>query len=242
MASEIYELLSSFGFHHPLHPAMTHLPVGLTISAFLFGLLAYLSKRSQYAQTARHCIVLALLASLPTIIFGYFDWQHFYGGALIFSIIAKMILAALLFVFLIALTVTGIKNPKINNRQLMSQFAGFVIVIGLGFFGGELVYKKPVDSNGKASADKTTDVASVQDGERLFDTKCSFCHLTESTQTKVGPGLKGLFQRDKMPVSGWPVSEENVRRQMKTPFDQMPAFDQLTSEEIIVLTEYIKTL
>ena len=34
-----------------------------------------------------HCVVLAILAAIPTRVFGYFDWQHFYGGVLIFQFI-----------------------------------------------------------------------------------------------------------------------------------------------------------
>ena len=242
MESKIYELLSSIGYHHPLHPAMTHLPVGLTISAFLFAVLAFLLKRSQFGQTAVHCIVLAFLTAIPTIVSGYFDWQHFYGGGFIVPIVGKMVLATLLLVLLCILSVKGIKNPKITSRRIMAHFAGFVIVIGLGFFGGELVYTKQAASSGKISPDKTMDTAVVKEGERLFEAKCSFCHFTESAETKVGPGLKGLFQREKMPVSGWPVSGENLERQLKTPFDQMPAFDELTSKEINSLENFLKTL
>ena len=64
----LYELLSVIGFHHPLHPAMTHLPVGLTIAGFIFIVLAYFFKRPKYAQSAKHCAVLALLAAIPTVV------------------------------------------------------------------------------------------------------------------------------------------------------------------------------
>ncbi|MCF8045311.1 MAG: cytochrome c [Desulfarculaceae bacterium] len=108
--------------------------------------------------------------------------------------------------------------------------------------GGELVYNKQTASEQKTSAGEISEKASVTDGKELFEKKCSACHLADSPRTKVGPGLKGLFQKEKMQVSGWPVSEENLKRQLKKPFDQMPAFDQLTDKEITALTGYIKTL
>lgn len=252
MAQELYQLLSSIGYHHPLHPAFTHLPVGLTITCFLFALLGYLSNRPQFTQTARHCTILALLSVIPAIIFGYFDWQHFYGGATIFPVIAKMALAAILLLVLCVLVFTGIKSQNVTGRHMGLYFVAFLVVIGLGFLGGELVFEKQPasDQNPPLESKTLTDpplenktlTASQTEGKELFDQKCSSCHLADSTQAKFGPGLKELFQKETMPVSGWPVTEDNLKRQLKNPFDQMPAFDQLTDKEITVLTAYIKTL
>src|ERR1700691_128469 len=46
-------------------------------------------------------------------------------------------------------------------------------------------------------------------GKEVFD-QCSVCHNADSTETKVGPGLKGLFKTAKL-VNGKPVTEANVR-------------------------------
>lgn len=242
MASEIYQLLSSIGYHHPLHPALTHLPVGLTITCFLFALLGYLSNRPQFTQTARHCTILAFLSVIPAIVFGYFDWQHFYSGAYIFPVIAKIVLAAILLFVLCVLVFTGVKRQNLTGRQIGLYFAAFLMVIGLGFLGGELVFEKQPASDKNPPLENKTLTASQTQGKELFDKKCSSCHLADSTQAKVGPGLKKLFKKETMPVSGWPVSEENLKKQLITPFDQMPAFDQLTDKEITTLTDYIKTL
>jgi len=98
MVSQLYKFLSGIGYHHPLHPALTHLPVGLTIAGFIFIAMSIFLKRPNFAQ------------------------------------------------------------------------------------------------------------------------------------------------REKMPVSGWPVSPESVRRQLKTPFNQMPPFGSLNNEETSTLTDYLKSL
>jgi len=81
-------------------------------------------------------------------------------------------------------------------------------------------------------------------GEALFHQMgCGGCHYTDSTETKVGPGLKGLFKRKTLPVSGRPVTEANVRRQLTTPFKHMPVFANiLTDEQRTELIAYLKTL
>ncbi len=81
-------------------------------------------------------------------------------------------------------------------------------------------------------------------GKELFETAgCSQCHFTDSVKTKIGPGLKGLFGGTKLPVSHRPVSEENVRRQLNDPYENMPSFaERLTSDERAQVISYLKTL
>lgn len=81
-------------------------------------------------------------------------------------------------------------------------------------------------------------------GFQLFINKgCVNCHFTESRETKVGPGLKGLFERDTLPVSGREVTEENIKKQLTSPYRNMPSFAaSLTAEQQGELIEYLKTL
>ena len=241
MASVLYEWLSGIGYHHPLHPALTHLPVGLTIAGFIFIVLAFFFNRPNFAQTAKHCAVLALLAAIPTVFVGYLDWQHYYGGSLIFPIKMKLGLAFALVALLLAAVFTGMQSEKTSVGRLFVHLLSLLVVIGLGYFGGELIYGKKTTAT-QSSANDVLDAASVVAGAKLFEKNCSFCHFTDSTDTKVGPGLKGLFKREKMSVSGWSVSADNLRRQLQTPFNEMPSFDSLTDEEIKYLTDYLKSL
>jgi len=45
-----------------------------------------------------------------------------------------------------------------------------------------------------------------------------------------------------MPVSGAPVSDANIRKQLKAPFKDMPPFSDLLEEDIEALIAYLKTL
>lgn len=81
-------------------------------------------------------------------------------------------------------------------------------------------------------------------GATLFQEKgCSQCHFTGSRNAKIGPGLQGLFERSELPVSGRSVTEENVRNQLKDPFEEMPSFaDRLSQKEIENIISYLKTI
>lgn len=78
-------------------------------------------------------------------------------------------------------------------------------------------------------------------GKDVFD-QCSVCHNADSTETKVGPGLKGLFKMDKL-VNGKPANEANVRDLINNGGNGMPAYaDQLSDQDKNDLIAYLKTL
>ncbi len=81
-------------------------------------------------------------------------------------------------------------------------------------------------------------------GADLFQTKgCDSCHNTASTRIKIGPGLEGLFDRQRLPGSGRPVTEEHIRQQLIDPYENMPSFaNQLTRKERTRIISYLKTL
>ena len=235
MIESIYQTLTKFGYTHPLHPALTHVPIGMVMGAFLFVLVALIFRRTNLTQTARNCSVLALIAAVPTALLGIMDWLHFYGGSLLFPIKMKLILAGILIVFLILAVIFGFFGETFSKIVISLYVLCLFTVIGLGYFGGELVYGTKAPAAGVAEGP-------VAEGAVVFKQNCSACHLTDSTATKIGPGLKGVFKGDKFPVSALPVSEDNFRRQLQKPLGKMPPFGHLPPEQVEALIAYLKTL
>ncbi len=81
-------------------------------------------------------------------------------------------------------------------------------------------------------------------GALLYKEKgCAHCHLTDSTEIGMAPGLKDLFKRKSLPVVGKPATEENVRDQLKKPYKNMPSFaGRLNEKEMDEIIAYLKTL
>jgi cytochrome c2 len=78
-------------------------------------------------------------------------------------------------------------------------------------------------------------------GKDVFD-QCSVCHNADSEETKVGPGLKGLFKHAKL-VNGKPVNDANVREKINEGGNGMPAYaDQLSDQDKNDVIAYLKTL
>ncbi|TNF53876.1 cytochrome c [bacterium] len=86
------------------------------------------------------------------------------------------------------------------------------------------------------------DQESIVQGKTLFDAKCSICHDANSTQTIVGPGLKGVLKKPRLPVSDRPATPENIRSQLKMPFNRMPSFEYLSDDEIHDIIAFLNTL
>jgi cytochrome c len=79
-------------------------------------------------------------------------------------------------------------------------------------------------------------------GKEVFD-QCSVCHNADSTDVKVGPGLKGLFKKDKMSTTGKPVTDANVRMKIEEGGNGMPSYkDVLSDAEKADVIAYLRTL
>lgn len=81
-----------------------------------------------------------------------------------------------------------------------------------------------------------------QTGEELFTANCTICHHTDSKDKKVGPGLLELFKSAKLPDSGLPVTDENVRQRIVNGGDKMPTFKHLSDAELKAIIDYLKSL
>jgi uncharacterized membrane protein len=140
MIETMYHLLESVGFVHPLHPAMTHLPMGMAMGGFVFALIFFLLEKQEFLRTAYYCITLGLAGIIPTVVLGFTDWQYRFGGEWSHLIVMKMIFAVLLslsFMTAIKFSLNSKENPK---RILFIYALCLVFATGLGFMGGKLQY------------------------------------------------------------------------------------------------------
>jgi mono/diheme cytochrome c family protein len=193
MIEFFYKILTTIGYTHPIHAPTTHIPVGMVIGAFLFGIVSWKFGKETLARTANHCITLALITLLPTVIVGIMDWQHYYAGAWLFPIKMKLPLAGLLLILLVFALSAGYRAESISKQILIIYALCLLNVTALGYFGGELAYggrapSKPSDSAG------VTLTAEVEDGATLFNETCSACHPNGGNSIKQNLPLKTASQ------------------------------------------------
>jgi uncharacterized membrane protein len=169
MIESLYGFLREMGYAHPLHAPMTHLPLGMMVGAFIFAILARLLGKTSLIPTARHCTVLAFISVFPAAVFGVIDWLHFYGGAWLFPIRMKILLAPILAVILLICLLLEKRAHIVRRTLIFFLLLGFLTSAGLGYFGGELVFshlkipEPPVSMSG-------------QEGAEAFVRACVSCH------------------------------------------------------------------
>ena len=78
-------------------------------------------------------------------------------------------------------------------------------------------------------------------GKEVFE-QCAVCHNPDSDEKKMGPGLKGLFKKDKL-ANGKKPTEANIRAKVDEGGNGMPSYkDMLSDQEKDDLIAYLKTL
>ncbi len=80
-------------------------------------------------------------------------------------------------------------------------------------------------------------------GRRIYDKNCDQCHEPYSTRGKKGPGLKGVFQKQYLSVSGLPANDDRVSEIVRFGRSKMPAYGQtLDQQQLQDLLAYMHTL
>ncbi len=243
----IYHFLEKLGFTHPLHPLLTHLPIALVVAALTFQLIAFLTRSyDKYAQTARHCSILAFLAVFPTIILGLTDWTYFYGGQWMFEIKMKMILAGVLTLLLFLLVIVHIKRSTRSGTVLVLYLLSFFTVTGLGYFGGEIVFGKSAPAGVAAQKKEgTPSNVAFTDVLNIFQNNCTGCHsganpphsLNLTTYDKV---MKGS-SNGAVVVPGKPAKSELIERVKGISTPRMPYKEKpLPDSKIQILEKWVE--
>ena len=187
MIEFLFKTLANVGYTHPIHPPVTHIAVGMVIGAFLFGIVAWKLRHQALAKTAHHCIILALLALLPTVFAGLMDWQHYYAGAWLFPIKMKLALAVLLLILLVFAWTAGCRGETVSKSAVIIYALCLVNAMAIGYFGGELVFA------GK-TAQKEKETPGFELKAEQFTRSCSACHANGGNNIKSHLPLKDAPQ------------------------------------------------
>jgi uncharacterized membrane protein len=168
MIDTLYNLLEKIGYTHPIHPSFTHVPIGGVIVAFCLGLAFLLWRRQNLMLSAYHALIIAFIFLIPTALAGIMDWQHYYSGAWIFPIQMKIALAITLFI-LLSTTLIVFRMGDVRPSIMITLFTLCLFnVMGLGYFGGQLVYEGRIPAVSKE----------FLPGRKIFVNHCSGCHPT----------------------------------------------------------------
>ncbi len=146
---------------HPLHPAITDVPVGgWTVAAALDALEMF--GASKYRAGADAAVAIGLLGAVPAALSGITDWSDTHGKPQRVGAIHGMLNMGA--VTLYAGSYIARKSKKRTLAHLLG-FVGFGLVIASAYLGGELSYAQKIgvnhapDPEGELPADYTPAIA-----------------------------------------------------------------------------------
>ncbi len=177
----LYEFLYNVGYREPIHPAIVHIPIGAFTCAFVLGILSLGLRRPGLGRAAWYTLIVSFVSIFPTIFFGFEDWQRFFAGGWLFQIKMKLALAAVLLVASFMAVIAGRRGERTSGRGAGLSLLCLFLVIGLGWFGGRLVYGGRVPPTLRA----------LRPGEKLFLYNCSGCHPYGGNMVDADEPLRG---------------------------------------------------
>ncbi len=118
-----------------------------------------------------------------------------------------------------------------------------VLFISVAFIAANQLNSLALSPVKVSPATTVTSTEDAKNGAKLFAETCKICHHTESSDTLVGPGLKGLYKDRKKMLSGKAVTDDNVKNLIQKGRNAMPAYKgKFNAAQLADLIAYLKTL
>lgn len=188
---------------------------------------------------------LFLILLLPLLVLGMGHWARLGDQASLRAVSHAVLAWGLIIAALLKVAIARFYKQFLrlvpSMGMLVFCLAFVVFMISAGFFFVRTL-RAAEASSGKLEIATAEIVGNARQGALLFNAKCASCHLADSEDKKIGPGLKDLLRKEKLPHSGHPATVENVKRVLIRPILTMPSFANLTDQEIANLIAYLKTL
>lgn len=146
----LQDLLHGTWIGHPLHPALTDVPLGAWTAAVLLDGADVVSPRPEgFRQAAQAAVGLGVIGGIGAALTGVTDWQHTHDGARRAGLVHGALNAAGLALFV--LSWRDRRRGRLTRARVASS-VGYGIGLASSYLGGSLVFRHGigVDHGGAA--------------------------------------------------------------------------------------------
>ncbi|HMC40368.1 MAG TPA: Rieske 2Fe-2S domain-containing protein [Acidimicrobiales bacterium] len=154
------DLLSGSQLGHPLHPALTDIPIGSFAAATVLDLVG--GRRSRDA--VRALLAVGIVATVPTATAGLADWSDTYGSEQRIGLVHALSNVAALSLF--AGSLAARRSGRTPLGRALS-LAGMTTLATGGYLGGHLTYSRGVGVNNAFYQPEPEDWTAVMDAADL---------------------------------------------------------------------------
>ncbi len=158
----IKDLLHGVGFGHPLHPALTDIPVGSWSAAMVLDLLSLGGNRA-LEKGADATLSVGLIGSLGAALSGLADWQETYGRERRIGLLHGMLNATAGILYIASL----VQRRRRRGAGILLSSLGYGAVLLSSYLGGELVFVQGTGVNHAAWLETSDEFTPVMDDAAL---------------------------------------------------------------------------
>lgn len=169
-ARAIADLLHGTWLGHPLHAALTDVPIGAWMLAAGFDAYAALGGSREAEWAADKLLAIGVVAAVPTALAGMADYSAIKEDAVALGMAHALLNSAALGLFLGSLWARAAANRSLG---VLLSTAGLAAVTVSASLGGDLAYRKRVGVNHAPPASEPVDWTAVLEREKLGEGKAS---------------------------------------------------------------------
>ncbi|HLI87427.1 MAG TPA: Rieske 2Fe-2S domain-containing protein [Ktedonobacteraceae bacterium] len=140
-------LLNGTWFGHPLHPAITDVPITAWLLTAAFDIIWLIAQPSWAAYGAFVTVIAGLLGALGAAATGLVDWSDTYGAERRVGLNHALFNVAATILYLISFVLRLLAGPGDGIAACIIGFVGLVSVLYAAYLGGEMVFVKGTGVN-----------------------------------------------------------------------------------------------
>ena len=148
---------------HPLHPALTDVPIGAWMMAQVFDTLDSVNGGNRYEEAARVCINTGLVGAVAAAVTGLTEWSDTGGESRRIGLVHGVMNLTATSLFL---TSALMRTRRRTAGAVAASTAGFAVSMASAYLGGVLVYNREIGPNhalaGEAPEEFTRTIADTE--------------------------------------------------------------------------------
>jgi nitrite reductase/ring-hydroxylating ferredoxin subunit/uncharacterized membrane protein len=145
---------------HPLHPAITDIPIGAWAAGLVADVVAHYTDRLP-TQAGDIALAVGLAIAVPAAVTGYTDFRHTFGHERRVALVHGLAMSVVVVLEAVSLGLRSWSGPGAHAAAVGFATAAFALLLAGAYLGGHLVFGLGTAVNRNAFTEATTDLVVV---------------------------------------------------------------------------------
>src|SRR6266516_4010267 len=211
-------LLNGTWFGHPLHPAITDVPITAWVITALFDIIWLITHSTWSGYAAFVTVIIGLLGALGAIVTGLTDWSDTYGSERRVGLNHALFNAIATLLYLLSFVLRFVAGPGDSISAAIIGFVGLASVSYAAYLGGEKVFTKGTGVNHTAWEMGSEDYEAVMPLESVEENKLYRVTVAGVPVVLVRQGLQLYAISATCPHAGGPLDEGTLQEDVEAEF------------------------